>query len=211
MKKTRMCMVSAGSGLAAVLALGALVAAGALSPDVQAQGIELKVEVGDAMPAFTMKDTAGKEHSLSDFKGKVVVIDFASMKCPYSRGVDPDVQALHEENKDKDVVVLAIDSHYETTPEEIAAYMEEHGYKFPVLKDEGNAYADEVGATRTPEMFVLDKEGKVAYYGAFDDRKSPEAEPETEYVADAVAALLAGEEVTPKKVSPWGCTIKRAK
>lgn len=198
-------------GLAAFAIAGAAVLAYAAFGPVQAETIELKVEVGDKMPAFTMNDHAGNEHSLSDFEGKVVVIDFASQKCPYSRGVDPDVQALHKAYEDKGVVVLAIDSHHETTPEEIAGYMNENGYTFPVLKDEGNAYADEVGATRTPEMFVLDKEGAVAYYGAFDDRKSPKAEPETTYVADAVAALLAGEPVEPSKVNPWGCTIKRAK
>lgn len=185
------------------LALVALVAAGS------AHAMKVQVKPGEKMPDFTLTDYEGNEHTLSDYQGKVVVIDFSSHKCPYSKAVDTDVQKLHEKFKDQGVVVLSIDSHNDTPPEEIKAYAEEHGYTYTFLKDPENKYADRIGATRTPEMFVLDKEGTIVYYGAFDDRTSPEGEPTTSYTMDAVAAAVAGETPEVQSETPWGCTIKR--
>ncbi len=61
-----------------------------------------------------------------------------------------------------------------------------------MLKDEDNAYADKAGAKVTPEIFVLDKESKVAYHGAFDDRRDPERKPKTLFTRDAIDAVLKG-------------------
>ncbi len=168
-----------------------------------------QVEPGQAMPEFKLKDLDGKEHSLSDFKGKIVVIEFCSHNCPYSRGADPQLIALAEKYADKGVVVLGIDSNTPNDVPSIKKYAEETGKKYPILKDEGNAYADKVGATRTPEVFVLDKEGKVAYHGAFDNRKKPDEPGDTPYVENAVKALIEGKPVETPTAKAWGCTIKR--
>jgi hypothetical protein len=66
-----------------------------------------------------------------------------------------------------------------------------------------------VGASRTPEIYIVDTEGKLAYHGAYDDRKAPDMAGETPYVANALDNLLAGEPVATPEVSAWGCTIKR--
>jgi len=168
-----------------------------------------QVEPGQAMPDFKLKDLNGKEHSLADYKGKIVVIEFCSHNCPYSRGTDPQLIALAEKYADKGVVVIGIDSNTPNDVESIKKYAEEKGKKYPILKDVDNVYADKVGATRTPEVFVIDKEGKVAYHGAFDDRKNPEKPGETPYVENAVKALLDGKPVETPTAKAWGCTIKR--
>ncbi len=168
-----------------------------------------QVEPGQAMPDFKLKDLNGKEHSLADYKGKIVVIEFCSHNCPYFRGADPQLIELAKKYADQGVVVLGIDSNTPNDIESIRKYAEEKGKNYPILKDEGNAYADEVGATRTPEVFVVDKEGKVAYHGAFDDRKNPEKTGETPYVENAVKALIEGKPVETPTAKAWGCTIKR--
>lgn len=173
-------------------------------------GVEAAAEVGQKMPGFSLPDYTGEEHTLHDLKGKVVVLEFCSQKCPYSRGADSDLIALYKAHKDAGVVFLGIDSHRSTPPGEIKEYAGEIGKSYPILKDEGNKYADVVGAKVTPEVYVLDEEGTVRYHGAFDNRSNPEKKGDEAYVADAIQAVLAGEDVEPKRVKAWGCTIKRA-
>jgi len=198
-----------GSIGCAVLSVAFLGALGACSPAQSAAGPV--PAIGAAMPDFTLKDHEGKDHTLSALKGKIVVLDFSSQECPYSRGVDKDgLVALANEYAAKGVVFLAIDSHKSTTPEQIKQYAAENKIPFPVLKDTGNKYADAVGATRTPEFYVLDKDLKLAYHGAFDDRKDPEKSGEKPYVKNALEDLLAGRPVKESQVAAWGCSIKRA-
>lgn len=168
-----------------------------------------QVEPGQAMPEFKLRDLDGKEHSLSDFKGKIVVLEFCSHNCPYSRGTDPQLIALADRYADQGVVVIGIDSNTPNDVDSIRKYAEEKGKKYPILKDVDNVYADKVGASRTPEVFVIDREGKVAYHGAFDDRIKPENPGETPYVENAVKALLDGKPVETPTAKAWGCTIKR--
>jgi len=167
------------------------------------------IEVGKPMPKFTMNDTTGKEHSLEQYKGKIVVLNFCSQKCPFSRGADSDLNALAKEFKDDGVVFLGIDSHKATPPDEINEHIEEAKVPYPILKDEGNEYADAVGARVTPELYIVDKEGILRYHGAPDNRAGPEAEPSKHYAKDALNALVAGEEVEVANVKAWGCGIKR--
>lgn len=194
---------------AAVCVLGAAIAlTGCANAQSGAKDMEV-LEIGAEVPGFTMTDHAGKEHSLEDYKEKVVILDFSSQECPYSRAADPLLNEMVKEMEGKDVVLLSIDSHNSTTPEQIAAYAEEHELTFPILKDEGNEYADKLGATRTPEFFVVDKEGKLAYHGAYDDGREP-GDGDTHYLKDAVMALLEGNTPDPATTKPIGCTIKRA-
>ena len=79
----------------------------------------------------------------------------------------------------------------------------------PILKDQDNKYADVVGAKTTPEVYVIDKSGKLAYHGAFDDRAQPDKKGTTPYVENAVKAVLDGKAAEPKEVKSWGCGIKR--
>ena len=167
--------------------------------------------VGAAAPNFTLKDVDGKDHSLESYKGKIVVLDFCSQECPYSRGSDEALIKIANEYKDKGVVFLGIDSNKKTTPAEIKEYAARTKIPYPILKDTGNALADEMGASRTPEIYILDKDLKLAYHGAFDDRKKAETRGGRNYVRNALDDLLAGRPVKTAEVEPWGCTIKRAK
>ena len=168
------------------------------------------VAIGQAMPPFELKDAEGNTHRLADYTGKILVLDFCSQLCPFSAGVMPHLAALAEQHADENVAFLGIDSHHATTPEEIKAYAKEKSLDFPILKDVDNAYADKAGAKRTPEIFIIDAQGKLAYHGAFDSRRGTEAPGKVPYTANALAALVAGEPVTTPQTRAWGCTIKRA-
>ncbi len=174
-------------------------------------GAQIKaLPIGSAMPNFTLKDSSGQEHSLASYKGKVVVLDFSSIECPYSRGVDEALNELATTYGPKGVVVLGVDSHKDVTPDQIKQYLADKKLAYSVVKDVKNAYADAAGASRTPEFFVLDKDQKLAYHGAFDDRKVPDKRGETPYVKNAVDDLLSGKPVKVAEVEAFGCTIKRA-
>lgn len=198
MNKTRI-----GTVLVAALAAIGLVVAGA-NADLG------KAEVGAAMPNFKLTDYTGKTHQLSDYAGKVVVIDFLSKDCPWSRGAAPSIAELAKQYPGGDVVFIGINSNEGATHDAMAAYAKTAGIGYAIVLDEHNAYADIVGATRTPEMFVIDKTGKLAYHGAYDNRKSPEEVGNENYTKNAIDAVLAGKPVAKPEVSAWGCTIKRA-
>lgn len=174
-----------------------------------AQNLPEPPAIGATFPNFELSDLDGKTHTLEQYKGKIVVLEMASMHCPYSRGTDPHLVELATAYADKDVVVLGIDSHNSTTVEEIKKYAAEVKKTYPILKDEGNKYADTIGAKVTPEIYVIDKEGKLVYHGAFDDRADPTKKGENAYTENAVKAALEGKPADPNRVKAWGCSIKR--
>ncbi len=174
-------------------------------------GISSVVEVGDSMPKFSLLDYKGNRHTLEQYAGKIIVLDFCSHKCPFSRGIDLDLAALVRAYANNDqVVFLGIDSHCATTEQEIKEYVNIMDLPQPILRDPGNQYADAAGALVTPDFFIIDKEGKLVYRGAFDNRIIPDRPGDKTYVAYAIEALLTDIPVNPVHVPAWGCTIKRA-
>jgi len=167
------------------------------------------VSIGEAMPAFTLPDSSGGSHSLSDHKDKIVVLVCSSHNCPWSRGVAPHLAALAKNYMDKGVVFFGLDSDRTNTPESIKEYAEKVGIPYPILKDAGNKYADVLGAARTPEVFIVDGTGTLVYHGAYDNRTSPEDLGSEQYMARALDELLAGEAVSQPEKSAWGCSIRR--
>jgi peroxiredoxin len=171
-------------------------------------------EIGTKAPSFTMTDYEDKEHKLEAYKGKVVVLSFTSQQCPVSRGAEAGFAKLAKSYEGKDVVVLSIDSHKDTNPEEIAEYATEKnatGKKlpYPILKDVNNVYADKMGAKRTPELYVLCKEQTLVYHGAIDNNKEKSDPEYVDYVSLAIDAALAGEKPENTNTSAYGCGIKR--
>jgi thiol-disulfide isomerase/thioredoxin len=197
--------------LVVVCALGAAVA---LSGQAGAEKEDAAVTVGKVMPSFTMPDYNGTEYNLKALKGKTVVLAFTSQECPYSRAADPRLAKLAEAYRPKGIVFLSIDSHKSTQPAAIKQYAHEKNeteekLPYPILKDWQNRYADKVGAKRTPEIYIVDKGGKLVYHGALDNQKKPDDEAYVSYVGKALDEILAGKPVSEAKTSAYGCTIKR--
>lgn len=204
------------SGIAALAAILVLagVYTGAVRAGEEGSASEPKAEIGHKMPGFSLDDYTGKTYTLDSLKGKFVVLAFTSQKCPYSREGDARLPAVAKEYQPKGVVFLSIDSHKDTSLEEIAQYAKEDnktGEKlpYPILKDPENKYADTVQAKRTPEIYIVDKEGVLVYHGALDNQKKPGDEDYVNYVKKTLDELLSGKEVSNPTTGAYGCTIKR--
>ncbi len=166
-------------------------------------------EIGEELPGFELPDLDGETHTLEQYRGNVVVIDMTSHHCPWVRGADPHKIELTEKYADEDVVFISINSNHAEGVEEIREYIEEIEKPHITLKDEGNVYADVLGARVTPEMYIVDREGILVYHGAFDNRAEPPNKGDEAYTDNAIQAALDGEPADPDRARAWGCTIKR--
>lgn len=181
--------------------------------------LQAAVETGTAAPAFTVSDSTGVEHSLSDFKGKYVVLEWTRHDCPfvvkyYENG---DMQALQKELTDAGVVWLQVASSakgkigYLTASEAEAQREESSVHSTALLLDTAGKVGRAYGARTTPHMFLIDPEGVVIYQGAIDSIKSAKVEDiakATNYVRTAYASAIAGELIEPSTTTPYGCGVK---
>ncbi|HYF14991.1 MAG TPA: thioredoxin family protein [Phycisphaerales bacterium] len=174
------------------------------------------VSVGQAAPTFTLKDTSGKEHNLSTILAggdKVVVLEWFNPDCPVVKmhhGENTTFKDLAGKYKDKPVVFLAINSGAAGKQgaglERNKKAIGEYGITYPVLLDESGDVGRAYGAKTTPHMFVIGKDGKVAYMGAIDDKSDKPGK--TNYVSKALDELLAGTTVSMPETKPYGCSVK---
>jgi peroxiredoxin len=201
-------------------ALAALVALGAVQPTSvpTPKTDEIKVaEVGEEAPAFELKDQNGKTHNLSDYKGKIVALEWFNEACPYCEavwesGLVPKLIKTLGEQK-TEVVYLTINSTANNSEEKIlksgSEFLEELKVTVPMLMDYDGTVGHLYEARTTPHMFVIDTEGVLVYQGAIsDDRRNKEGDKADTYIMQVVTQLEAGEEVSPSYVKPWGCSVK---
>ena len=152
--------------------------------------------------------------ALEDFKGHIVVLEWFNQECPfvvYHYEEANTMLELAQQYEDDGVVWLAIDSTSHITAAENRAYIEEHDIPYPILDDRAGEVGKAYGATRTPEMFIIDGDGYIVYEGAIDNAplgNVPEDEEYSNYVEQALDELLAGQEVSIPQTEPYGCTVK---
>ncbi len=176
-------------------------------------------EIGKPAPEFTLTDTKGVSHKLSDFKGKVVVLEWINLGCPYVKAQygGKNMQNLQKTYAGKGVVWLSICSsasgqqgHYSAA--DWNTRIAEHGIaSSAVLIDEPGTVGKAYGAKTTPHMYVVAADGTLAYNGAIDSANSTntaEIAKAQNYVAAAVDALLAGKPVATSATKPYGCGVK---
>lgn len=184
-----------------------------------AVGETLPSSLGKAIDSFELPNYHGKTVSLDEFgDSKAIVIGFLGTECPLAKFYGPRLQKLADEYSDRDVTFLGINSNLQDSLTEIAAYARRHKISFPILKDLGNRVADQLGATRTPQVFVLDADRTVRYSGRVDATFSfgsgvGLAKP-NETRADLSIALnevLAGQPVSVPTTEAKGCLIGRTR
>ncbi len=168
------------------------------------------LEPGVAAPDFTLKDSTSVEHSLQSLlKGsKLVIVDFWSTKCPFSRGYEDKLKAIAGDYEGKGVKVLAVMSNQTEGPEDVRQYLEKTPLPYPVVIDPGSKVADRFGAQTTPHIFVLDPSGTIRYVGAIDNGAKEPAGVKP-YLRQALDALLAGQAPPEARTRNFGCSIKR--
>ena len=197
--------------LKAMFPLMALAIAAMLIAGQQGNQAMTKAKVGEAAPEFTLKDTDGKDVSLSDHKGKLVVLEWFNPDCPVVQRWydDGGMNKVFDKYKDKDVVWLAINTTAGHSVDADKKAMEKWSIERPVLNDADGKVGKMYGAKTTPHMYVIDKEGRLAYAGGIDDDPSGrKGDKAVNYVGKALDELLAGESVSTPESTPYGCNVK---
>jgi len=201
----------------AALCLGAL-----LSITVSAENTSTKLAtIGQPAPNFTLQGADGKSHSLSDYKGKFIVLEWTNPECPfvhkfYDSGT---MQGLQKTETAKGVIWLRINSSaaghegYQSVSD-LASYVEDqHVAATASLLDPDGKVGHLFGARTTPHMFVINAKGVLVYAGGIDDTPSPDPATlatATNYVTAALDQAMAGKPVTKPTAAPYGCSVKYA-
>ena len=175
--------------------------------------------IGKPASDFTATDSNGKSHSLSDYKGKVVVLEWLNHGCPYvKKHYDSgNMQKLQKTYTEKGVVWLSIISSapgrqgYSTPEEANETIKQKQAFPTALLLDPDGIVGKLYDAKTTPHMYIIDSEGILVYNGAIDDIRSTNANDianAKNYVQLALDELLAGKEITVKTSRPYGCSVK---
>ena len=175
-------------------------------------------EVGKPAPEFTATDINGQTHKLSDYKGKIVVLESYNQDCPfchnhYRTGA---MQELQRDLTAKGVVWLIVNSVSPSYPSHRSVeaarkeWTKEKINATAWLDDSSGTVGHAYGMRTTPDMFVINPAGILVYEGAIDDRPSPSGDPRTarNYVREAVQRIQAGEKVLVSQTKPYGCGVK---
>ena len=174
--------------------------------------------VGQAAPDFTAVDTAGKSHKLSDYKGKLVVLEWTNPGCPFvQKHYSGNMQALQKEFAGKGVVWLAINS-TETgsgdylAPAKLAGWLgDKQAAPTATLMDESGKIGQLYGARTTPHMYIVSPQGTLIYAGGIDSVASARVDDiktATNYVRQGLNEALGGKPLSVASSRAYGCSIK---
>jgi peroxiredoxin len=177
------------------------------------------VMINQPAPDFTLTDSLGKEHRLSDYQGKYVVLEWVNYDCPFVKKhyQSGNMQNIQQQLVSEDVVWLSINSSAEGkqghfTPAQINEIMaNSHAVPTAYLIDAAGEVGRLYGAKTTPHMFIIDPDGTLIYQGAIDDQ--PTFDPADiakakNYVLSAMASAKSGEPVADATTTPYGCSVK---
>ena len=174
-------------------------------------------KVGDKATDFKLKSVDNKMYSMADYKdAKGFIVVFTCNHCPFAVKYEDRIIDLAKKYKSKGYVLLAINPNDPAAqPEDSFELMQkrakEKKFTFPYLFDEGQKIYPQYGATKTPHVFLLDKNLVVKYIGAIDDNVDSAADVKEKYLENAIAALESGKTPSPETTKAIGCSIKAKK
>lgn len=183
---------------------------------ILASPMQAQLKIGDKAPDFKLRNVDNSWVALKDYSDqKGVVVIFSCNHCPYVKLYEERYVALQEEFGPRKFPLVAINSNDSTiVAEDGFSYMVqnavEKGFNFPYLLDDKQLFKA-YGATRTPHVYLLKNDGKhftVAYIGAIDDNPQDASDVKDRYLAQAIEAVLKGEQPSPAETRAVGCTIK---
>ena len=171
--------------------------------------------VSTKLQDFELTDFRGRNWTLNDFpEDSFLVVAFLGTECPLAQFYATRLNAMAEKYSTESVRVIGVMSNRQDSLEEIAAFARRRDLSYPVVKDPANRFADQVGAERTPEVFVYDSERNLRYRGRVDDERGVAHQglaPRRRDLRLAIDDLLAGREVSVPKTEASGCIISRTK
>ena len=172
------------------------------------------LKIGSNAPGFDLPNIDGKRYSLNSLADKkALIIIFSCNHCPYVQAYEGRIKQIQNEYKDKGVTVVAINSNEdENYPDDSFENMKkraaEQKFNFLYLRDEDQSVARAYDATHTPEIFLFDKERKLAFHGKIDDNWQEPNKVQNHYLKNALDEWLAGKEISVPETFTIGCTIK---
>lgn len=175
-----------------------------------------ELALGSAIPSFDIKmiDVSGKKVGLSSINNENgLLVVFSSNTCPWVLAWEDRYHVIAEACKQKKIGFITLNSNEAQREgvdslEEMQAHAKEKGYKFLYAVDKNSKLANAFGATRTPHVYLFDKEGKLVYRGAIDDNARKPQKVKKHYLMDALEAVAAGETVSIASTKALGCSIK---
>jgi peroxiredoxin len=172
-------------------------------------GLAAQAAAGEEL-AFSLSATDATAVSVAVGEAEATAVIFLGTECPMARLYGPRLSRLAREFSDRGVQVVGVNSNRQDSIADIERYVREHSVTFPIVRDKGNVIADRYGATRTPEVFLLDRDLNVRYHGRIDDQYAPgvsRSAPQREDLRVAIEQLLAGNEISVPRTEPLGCFI----
>lgn len=165
------------------------------------------MKINQPAPDFELPDLDGGLHHLSDYRGKIIIVNFWSCECPHSERTDKAIMSMFAQWKD-DVAMLSIASNRNENIQAVENSARERCLPV-VLVDADSAIANLFEAQTTPHVFIVDREGILRYRGSIDDVTFRQRKPSRFFLDEAVESLLAGELPALAESPAYGCAIVR--
>ncbi|MGB7293305.1 MAG: thioredoxin family protein [Thermodesulfobacteriota bacterium] len=172
---------------------------------------QTKAEVGSPAPDFTLEDQTGHEVKLSDFKDRIIVLEWMNPDCPFVQRHynSKTMTTLADKYKEKNVVWMAINSTHYMNKQDNENWVNKFKVGYPILHDGSGSVGKLYGAKTTPNMYIIDPSGILVYSGAIDDDPQGSKDGKAlNYVDHALEEVLAGKPVTISQAKPYGCSVK---
>jgi peroxiredoxin len=165
------------------------------------------MQLNQPAPGFSLPDLSGQTHRLSDYRGRIVIVNFWSAECPFAERVDWELARYLREWGER-VALLTIAANANESQAQVAAAARQRGLE-PVFLGSRSEVPDAYEVQTTPHLFVVDADGILRYRGTFDDVTFRQRAATRSYLKDAIEALSAGRSPEPAETAPYGCTIVR--
>jgi peroxiredoxin len=167
--------------------------------------------IGAPAPAFTLTTLDGQTFSLTDAAKahRAVVVMFIATKCPYSNAYNDRMRDMAAVYQKQGVLFVGINSNKTEPADEVRSHARQHGLAFPLMKDPDNKVADLYDARHTPEIYIVDSNGKLCYHGRIDENYEDASRVSSPDLKNALDQLLAGKPIAKAETKAFGCSIKR--
>ena len=184
----------------AALSLAIATAAAGEGPAIGTDAPEIRLTTLDGKP-FVLSEAARSRNG--------VVVMFIATKCPYSNAYNDRMRDMAIAYEKQGVLFVGINSNNTEPAEEVATHARQHGFTFPLMKDPGNKVADLYGAKHTPEIFVVDRSGKLRYHGRIDENYENASQVNSPDLKNALDAMVSSKPIARAETKAFGCSIKR--